>query len=64
MPTAEPPALLRFLMDQHGLRQDDLAEMFGSQPNVSEVLSGKREINAHQARALASRFGVSAVVFI
>jgi HTH-type transcriptional regulator/antitoxin HigA len=63
-PTAEPPAVLRFLMDQHNLRQADLAEIFGSQSNVSEVLSGKREINARQARALATRFSVSAAIFI
>ena len=64
IPNAEPPAVLRFLMEQHNLRQADLAEIFGSQSNVSEVLNGKREINARQARALAERFGVSPVVFI
>jgi HTH-type transcriptional regulator/antitoxin HigA len=64
MPDAEPPVVLRFLMEQHDLRQTDLAEIFGSQSNVSEVLSGKREINARQARALATRFGVSRAAFI
>jgi HTH-type transcriptional regulator/antitoxin HigA len=64
MPDAEPPAVLRFLMEQHALRQRDLAQIFGSQSNVSEVLSGKREINARQARALGKRFGVSPAVFI
>jgi HTH-type transcriptional regulator / antitoxin HigA len=64
IPDAEPPAVLRFLMEQHSLRQADLAEIFGSQSNVSEVLSGKREMNARQARALAERFGVSPAVFI
>ena len=64
IPDAEPPAVLRFLMEQHNLRQADLAKIFGSQSNVSEVLNGKREINARQARALAGRFGVSAAVFI
>ena len=64
IPNAEPPAFLRFLMEQHDLRQADVAEIFGSQSNVSEVLSGKREINARQARALAVRFGVSPGVFI
>ena len=64
IPNAEPPAVLRFLMEQHDLRQADLAEIFGSQSNVSEVLSGKRDINARQARALAARFGVSPAVFI
>jgi len=64
IPDAEPPAVLRFLMEQHNLRQADLAEIFGSQSNVSEVLNGKREMNARQARALAGRFGVSPAVFI
>jgi hypothetical protein len=40
------------------------AQDFGSQSNVSEVLNGKREINARQARSLAKRFGVSPAVFI
>jgi HTH-type transcriptional regulator/antitoxin HigA len=64
IPDAEPPAVLRFLMEQHNLRQADLAQVFGSQSNVSEALNGKREINARQARALAGRFGVSPAVFI
>ncbi len=64
IPTASPAAVLKFLMEQRKLRQIDLAEDFGSQSNVSEVLNGKREINARQARALAARFGVSPAAFI
>lgn len=64
IPDVEPASALRFLMRQHELRQVDLVPIFGAQSNVSEVLSGKREINARQARALAERFGVSAAVFI
>jgi HTH-type transcriptional regulator/antitoxin HigA len=50
-------------MEQHNLRQADFAETFGSQSNVSEILNGKREINARQARALARRCGVSPTIF-
>lgn len=64
IPDASPSAVLRFLMDLHGLRPAELADEFGSQSNVSEVLSGKREINARHARVLAKRFGVSPGVFI
>jgi HTH-type transcriptional regulator/antitoxin HigA len=64
IPDATPAVVLGFLMEQNNLRQSDLAEDFGSQSNVSEVLNGKREINARQARALAKRFGVSPAVFI
>ena len=48
---------LAFLMAQHGMwmRQPDLPDI-GNQAKVSEVLSGKREINLRQA--LAKRFGV------
>ena len=64
MPNASPADVLRFLMKEQGLRQTDLAEIFGAQSNVSEVLSGKRNINARQARALAERFGVSIEAFV
>ena len=55
--------MLRFLMSQHGLTQSELPEI-GSQGVVSEVLSGKRELNARQVRALARRFGVGADAFL
>lgn len=64
IPDAKPAEVLRFLMEQHDLRQADLADLFGSQSNVSEILSGKREINARQARLLAKRFKVSPAAFI
>lgn len=61
---AEPRAVLRFLMERHGLRQHDLTKELGSQSVVSEILNGKREINVRQAKTLASRFYVSPAVFI
>jgi antitoxin component HigA of HigAB toxin-antitoxin module len=51
-------------MEQHNLRQADLADIFGSHSNVSDILTGKRKINPLQARTLAARFHVSAAVFI
>lgn len=60
---ATPVAMLRFLMEQHELRQSDLAEI-GSQGVVSEVLNGKRELNLRQARALAKRFNVPISSFL
>ena len=61
---AEPKAVLSFLMEQHELKQADLGAEIGSQGVVSEILNGKREINARQAKALAERFGVSVAVFL
>lgn len=63
MPTATGVDALRFLMQQHGLRQTDLPEL-GSQGVVSEILSGKRELNLRQVRALAARFGLSPATFV
>ncbi len=56
-------AALKFLMEQHGLKQGDLPEI-GSQGVVSEILSGKRELNIRQVRALSERFGVSPATFV
>lgn len=54
---------LKFLMQQHGLKQSDLSEI-GSQGVVSEILTGKRELNIRQVRALSALFGVSAATFV
>lgn len=63
MPECRGADVLRFLMDEHGLAQSDLPEV-GSQGVVSEILSGKRELNVRQIRALAQRFHLSPAVFI
>ena len=54
---------LKFLMEQNGLKQGDLEEI-GSQGVVSEILTGKRELNVRQVRALSKRFGVSTATFL
>ena len=63
MPEVSGAEVLRFLMEEHDLKQSDLVEV-GSQGVVSEVLNGKRELNIRQIRALAKRFSVSPGVFI
>src|SRR5262245_10980788 len=52
MPECSGTEMLRFFMEEHSLTQSDLPEI-GSQGVVSEVLSGKRELNVRQIRALA-----------
>jgi HTH-type transcriptional regulator/antitoxin HigA len=61
---AEPREVLRYLMEEHGLTQSDLRKEVGTQGVVSEILAGRRAINARQAKALAKRFRVSPAVFI
>jgi len=63
IPDVEPREVLRLLMEQHGLKQGDLAEI-ASQSVISDILAGKRRVNARQAKALAARFSVSAAAFL
>ena len=63
LPRATPLQALSFLMEQHGLKQKDLAGIFGARSVVSEVMSGKREITKEQIRRLSQRFHVSPEVF-
>ena len=62
-PDATGAEVLRYLMQRDNLHQIDLPEL-GSQGVVSELLSGRHDFNARQAKALAARFGVSAAMFL
>lgn len=62
-PAATGAETLRYLMQRDNLRQSDLPEL-GSQGVVSELLSGRRDFNARQAKAMAERFGISAAMFL
>lgn len=64
LPDATPAAVLAYLMQEHGLKQTDLAAELGGQSIVSAILNGKRELNARQAKALSKRFNVSPAVFL
>jgi HTH-type transcriptional regulator/antitoxin HigA len=64
LPDAAPAAVLAYLMEEHNLKQTDLAEELGGQSIVSAILNGKRELNTRQVKALATRFNVSPAVFL
>jgi HTH-type transcriptional regulator / antitoxin HigA len=63
IPDEPPRDVLRFLMEQQGLNQSDLADC-APQSRISEILNGRREISKDLAKALAKRFGVSVRVFV
>lgn len=63
MPDASGSEILRSLMEDHELAQSDMPEI-GSQGVLSEILSGKRDLNVRQIAQLAARFGVSPTLFI
>jgi HTH-type transcriptional regulator / antitoxin HigA len=55
---------LRYLMEENDLSQADLVPEFGTASIVSEVLAGKRRLSLTHIQRLATRFGLSADVFI
>lgn len=61
---SNPRFALRELMREHGLKQTDMLDIFGSQGVVSQVLNGKREISKAQARRLSERFRLPIDIFI
>jgi len=63
LPHSGGAEMLKYLMEEHSVTQSDLPEI-GSQGVVSEILSGKRQLNVRQIRALAKRFHVSPAVFL
>jgi len=64
IPPVEGVEALRYLMEENGLSQAELAPLFGSPSVISEVLSGKRRLSLAHVKALAAYFGLPAGVFI
>jgi HTH-type transcriptional regulator / antitoxin HigA len=63
LPKAAPTEVISFLMDQHNLKQKDLTDVFGTPSIVSEVMSGKRDLNKDHIARLSARFHVSPELF-
>lgn len=63
IPAATPKEVLRFLMQQHGLKQENLGDC-APQSRISDILNGKRAISKAMAKRLAQRFHVRADVFL
>ncbi len=63
IPKQDTISILKSLMADHGLKQKDMKEI-GSQGLVSEVLNGKRKLNARQIQSLLKMFNVFPAVFI
>jgi HTH-type transcriptional regulator/antitoxin HigA len=63
VPESDPLDVLRFLLEQNGLSQRDIAAELGSESTVSLVLAGKRRLNRDHIARLSRRFRVSPSVF-
>ena len=63
MPETKPHEMLRCLMDEHGLKQEDLADCV-PQSCISDILNGNHAISKEIAEKLARRFHVHADLFL
>ena len=61
--TATPAQVLRLLMEARGMKQADLTDI-GSQGVVSEILSGKRDLNVRQIVTTQPRLFADALALI
>jgi HTH-type transcriptional regulator/antitoxin HigA len=57
-------AIVRYLMDQHGLTRADMVPILGTASRVSEVLSGKKGLSMTMVQRLRARFTVPADVLL
>ena len=64
LPDVPPHRMVRFLMEQRGLKQADLVPVLGSRAQVSDLVNGKRGISKNQVKKLAEYFKVSPELFI
>ena len=59
----DPIDVLKYLMEKQNLTQSDLPEL-GSQGIISEILSGKRNLNVRQIKLLSKRFHIAPSTFL
>lgn len=52
--------VLRYLMDQHGLKRSDLVPFLGTASRVEEVLRDRRQLSLAMVQRLRARFRVPA----
>ena len=63
IPEPSPREILLFLMDQQGLKQEDLVDCV-SQSELSDILSGDGSLSKEIAEKLAPRLHVHADLFL
>ncbi len=56
MPTADPIDIIRFLMEQQGLKNNDLVGVLGNKTTVSRVLNRQRDLSLNMIKNLHSKF--------
>ena len=59
-----PVEMIKFFMEQQGLRQRDMIEYFGSRSRTSEVLNYKRQLTLKMMRKLNGGLGIPLEILI
>ena len=60
----DPIAVIKHVMEARGLHQKDFAELIGSQPRASEVLSRRRPLTLAMIRALSAKWNLPADILV
>ena len=60
----DPIEVIKYEMEESGLKQKDLIQYFGSKEMVSQVLNRKRPLTLRMIKSLYHNFGISADVLL
>ncbi|WP_026915890.1 helix-turn-helix domain-containing protein [Christiangramia portivictoriae] len=60
----DPIEAIKFRMEQMGMKQKDLAEIFGFKSRVSEILSKKRKLTLEMVRKLNTTLHIPTEVLV
>ena len=64
LPELDALEVIKYKMEELGMKAKDLEPIIGSKGHVSAILSGKREITLKMAQKLKNHFSIPAEVFL
>ena len=64
MPDADPVNVIKFVMEQNGYTQSDLADLLGSRSRASEILNRRADLSLSQIRKLSREWHIPADALI
>jgi HTH-type transcriptional regulator/antitoxin HigA len=64
LPELDALEVIKYKMEEMGIKAKDLEPIIGSKGHVSSILSGKREITLKMAQKLKNYFSIPAEVFL
>lgn len=64
LPELDALEVIKYKMEEMGLKAKDLESIIGSKGHVSAILTGKREITLKMAQKLKNYFSIPAEVFL